>query len=113
MVTRRTAITDPRLRASRKLPAEQRPAKYSPSGLAEAREAAGVSIEELAQRTGYDASVIRSMEAGEPFHTVSISRVSAALGDHDLRQVRGEGEGSIQVTRVSHGHVIVPGESED
>jgi ribosome-binding protein aMBF1 (putative translation factor) len=60
-------------------------------GLREAREAAGVTLEELAETTGYTPGQLRSIEDGQRVHRMVVSRISAALGvDHAL--LRGESQ---------------------
>jgi transcriptional regulator with XRE-family HTH domain len=80
------------MRASSKLPSEERPTKYVASGLQAAREAASMTIQEVADACGYDPGTIASMERGAPYHTVSISRVSSVIEGHDLSQIRDEGD---------------------
>src|SRR4051794_10713204 len=78
------------MRASSKLPAQDRPTYYRAPGLQAAREAAGMSIAEVAQACGYGASIVAAMEAGEKFHSMSISRVASVIPGHDLSQIRDE-----------------------
>jgi transcriptional regulator with XRE-family HTH domain len=63
---------------------------YEAPGLEAARVAAGLTIAELAQRTGYPVSVIQALEAGGSAHTNTISRLAANIGPHDLRLIRKE-----------------------
>ena len=79
------------MRASSKLPTEQRPIRYQAPGLAAAREAANMSVEEVAELCGYSPGVITAMESGVAFHTVSISRVASVIPNHDLSLIRDEG----------------------
>jgi ribosome-binding protein aMBF1 (putative translation factor) len=79
-------------RASSKLPSEERPTRYRAVGLQAAREAAGMTVEEVAQACGYPAAVIRSMESGTAeYHTLSISRASSVIPNHNLSEIRDEG----------------------
>lgn len=77
--------------ASSKLPTEERPTYYTAPGLQAAREAAGMAVEEVADLCGYSPEVVSSMEAGKPYHSVTISRVSSAIPGHDLSLIRDEG----------------------
>jgi hypothetical protein len=79
------------MRASERKPTGERPQRYTASGLQAAREAANMSIEEVASLCGYSPAVITAMESGVPFHTVSISRVSSVIPNHDLSLIRDEG----------------------
>jgi ribosome-binding protein aMBF1 (putative translation factor) len=73
----------------------------------EAREAAGVSLAELAELTNYPVDVLAKIEAGNvPVPRLTTSRISAVLATEHTK-VRGEREG--EVTRIRD--VIVPGES--
>ena len=75
-------------------------------GMKEAREAAGVSLSELSEMTGYSSDLLRKIEAGDvPVPRITTSRISAVLGV-ETPLVRGEGEN--EVTRLRD--VIVPGE---
>lgn len=76
--------------ASSKLPTELRPTRYTAPGLQAVREAAGMTVEQVAEACGYGPSVIRAMEAGHLFHTVSISRVASVIPGHDLSLIRDE-----------------------
>ena len=95
MVARRkfTGVRDrvrERMRASEGQPTQSRPTFYQASGLQAARVAAGMTVEEVAELCGYSADVIRAMESGTPFHSVSISRVSSVIPNHDLSLIRDE-----------------------
>ena len=79
------------MRASSKLPTEERPTKYVSVGLQAAREVAGMTVEEVASACGYNPGVIAQMERGIPFHTGSISRAASVIPNHDLRLIRAEG----------------------
>ncbi len=75
-------------------------------GMKEAREAAGVSLAELSEMTGYSSDLLAKIEAGDvPVPRITTSRISAVLATEHTK-VRGEQAG--QVTRVRD--VIVPGE---
>jgi DNA-binding XRE family transcriptional regulator len=78
------------MKASSKLPTEQRPTRYVAVGLQAAREAASMTQAEVADIAGYNVGVVQQMERGQPFHTVRISRVSSAIPGHDLSQIRQE-----------------------
>jgi predicted transcriptional regulator len=76
-------------------------------GMKEAREAAGLSLAELAELTNYPPDLLAKIEAGDvPVPRITTSRISAALATEHTK-VRGEREGE-EVTRVRD--VIVPGE---
>jgi ribosome-binding protein aMBF1 (putative translation factor) len=80
------------IRASSKLPTEERPTHYAVKGgaLKAARLAAGMSVEQVAARSGYSVGVVESMEASATYHTVSISRVASVIPGHDLSKIRKE-----------------------
>lgn len=80
----------PAMRASSKLPAQERPTYYRAVGLRQAREAANMTIEQVAALSGYGPEIVRSMENGTAYHTVSISRVSSVIPGHDLSLIRDE-----------------------
>jgi DNA-binding XRE family transcriptional regulator len=79
------------MRASSRLPTEQRPIKYTASGFQQAREDAGLTRGEVAEISGYSVGVIAQIEAGYPFHTLTVSRASSAIPNHDLAEIRDEG----------------------
>ena len=85
--------------ASSRLPTGERPIRYRAVGLRAAREAAGMTVEEVARLCGYGPDMIRRMEDGHPYHTTEVSRAASVIPGHDLRLIRGEGPGSVQVTR--------------
>lgn len=89
MVRSRADFFD-QMRASSKLPTAMRPTHYTAPGLRAAREAAGMTIEEVAELSGYGVGVIASLEAGHPHHTVSISRVASVIPGHNLAEIRDE-----------------------
>lgn len=89
------------MRNSSKLPTQDRSTYYPAPGLQATREAAGLTQEQLAERAGYALAVVSALENGGTAHTVTISRLAAACGVHDLRVVRGEGPGGVQVTRFA------------
>jgi ribosome-binding protein aMBF1 (putative translation factor) len=67
-------------------------------GMKEAREAAGVSLGELAELTNYPVDLLRKIEAGNvPVPRITTSRISAALATEHTA-VRGEGPQ--EVTRL-------------
>jgi transcriptional regulator with XRE-family HTH domain len=67
-------------------------------GLKEAREAAGVTLEGLAELTGYPADFLQRMEnEGQTAPRVVTSRISAVLG---VEHVAVRGEGPQEVTRL-------------
>ena len=75
-------------------------------GLKAAREARGVTLEALAQLTGYPLEHLRKIEEdGQVAPRIVTSRISAVLGVEHLG-VRGEQPS--EVTRI--GDVLVPGE---
>ncbi len=76
-------------------------------GMQAAREAAGLSLAELSEMTGYSSDLLAKIEAGNvPVPRITTSRISAALATEHTK-VRGEREGE-EVTRIRD--VIVPGE---
>jgi len=77
--------------ASSKLPTEERPTFYTAPGLQAAREAAGMTVEQVAALCGYSAGVVSLMEAGTAYHSVTVSRVSSVIPGHDLSLIRDEG----------------------
>jgi hypothetical protein len=50
-----------------------------------------MTVEEVAAASGYGVATIRSMEAGAPYHSMSISRAASTIEGHDLRNIRAEG----------------------
>ncbi len=67
-------------------------------GMKEAREAAGLSLAELAELTNYPPDLLRKIEAGNvPVPRVTTSRISAALG---VEHVAVRGEGPQEVPRL-------------
>jgi len=75
-------------------------------GMQAAREAAGVSLAELSEMTGYSSDLLAKIEAGNvPVPRITTSRISAVLATEHTA-VRGEGPQ--EVTRIRD--VIVPGE---
>ncbi len=66
-----------------------RGARCAAPGLRRAREAAGVSREELAEKTGYTVQTLAALEDGETVHRMNVSRIAAALGV-DPALLRGE-----------------------
>jgi len=76
---------------ARKATPELRPTHYPAPGLRAAREAAGLTVEELGERCGYGAGVVAALEAGGTAHSQTISRIAANTGPHDLRRIRDEG----------------------
>jgi hypothetical protein len=80
------------MRASRKVPAEERPTKITASGLQAAREAAGLTREELAELSNSSVGVIAGIENGGRYHLLTISRASSGLPPphNDLRFIRDE-----------------------
>jgi transcriptional regulator with XRE-family HTH domain len=72
---------------------------YAPApGMREAREAAGMSLEELAAQTGYPAYVLAELERGtRPAPRIVTSRISAVLG---ATTVDVRGAWSENVTRI-------------
>lgn len=82
-------------------PPEERPTHYRAPGLHAARLAAGLTVEELGERCGYGAAFVTMLEDGGTAHSQTISRIAANIGPHDLRQIRGEGPGGVQVTRAA------------
>ena len=87
--------------ASSKLPMSERPTRLRAPGLRAAREAAGMTVEDVARLCGYGADTIRRMEAGDSYHIGEISRAASVIPGHDLRLIRGEGPGGPQVTRAA------------
>jgi len=77
--------------ASSKLPTEERPTRYTASGLRAAREAAQMTQQEVGDLCGYGAGVVAAMENGAAYHTTSISRVASVIPGHDLSLIRDEG----------------------
>jgi transcriptional regulator with XRE-family HTH domain len=80
------------MRASRKVPAQERPTFYLATGLQQARLDAGMSIKEVAAASGYNVGTIRSMESGTAYHSMSISRASSVIEGHDLSEIRDGGD---------------------
>jgi ribosome-binding protein aMBF1 (putative translation factor) len=67
-------------------------------GMKDAREAAGVSLAELAELTNYPVGLLAEIEAGNvPVPRLTTSRISAALG---AEHVAVRGEGPQEVTRL-------------
>lgn len=58
-------------------------------GLRPAREAAGVTLQELAEKTGYGTGQLAAIEGGEMVHRLCVSRIAATLGV-DPALLRGE-----------------------
>jgi hypothetical protein len=79
------------MRASSTLPIEERPTRCQAPGLQAARLAAGMSIEQVAEISGYGAGVVRAAENGAVYHWGTISRISSAIPGHNLRLIRDEG----------------------
>ena len=79
------------MRATQKVPAQERPTYYRAVGLQAAREAAGMTQAEVADLCGYSVGVIASMEAGTAYHTASISRAASVIPGHNLSLIRDEG----------------------
>jgi|SRR5215208_359956 len=81
------------MRASSKLPSEQRPMRITASGLQQARLNASMSVQELAVASNCSPGLIAQIEAGARVHLLSISRASSGLPapHNDLRQIRDEG----------------------
>ena len=75
------------------------PQLYAPApGMKDAREAAGVSLAELAELTGYSSDLLAKIEAGDlPVPRLTTSRISAVLATEHTA-VRGEGPQ--EVTRL-------------
>jgi DNA-binding XRE family transcriptional regulator len=78
------------MQASSKLPAEERPIHTTAPGLQAAREAAGMTREQVAALCGYSVRTVEAMENGTSFHWMSISRVASVIPGHDLSQIRAE-----------------------
>ncbi len=57
-----------------------RGARSAAPGLRKAREAAGLSQQELAEKTGYSVQIIAALEAGAVVRMTEVSRVASALG---------------------------------
>jgi len=79
------------MRASSKLPSEERPTKYTASGFQAAREAAGMTQAEVAEASGYSVGLIAAIESGALYHTLTISRAAGVIPGCDLRLIRDEG----------------------
>jgi hypothetical protein len=80
------------MRASSKLPSEERPMRITASGFQQARINAGMSIEELAVASNCNPGLIARIEGGGRVHMLSISWASSGLPapHNDLRQIRDE-----------------------
>ena len=95
MPTRRRSIRDLErygpMRASSKLPMQERPTQCSAPGLRAARLAAGMSLEEVGTACGYGAGLVHAAEEGAVLHLGVISRISSTIPGHDLRTIRQEG----------------------
>jgi ribosome-binding protein aMBF1 (putative translation factor) len=80
------------MRASSKLPSEQRPMRITASGLRPARLAAGMSVAELAAASNCDPGLIAMIEAGRRGHMLSISWASSGLPApfNNLAEIRDE-----------------------
>jgi len=79
-------------RASSKLPSEERPTKYTASGFRAAREAAAMTVDEVAALCGYSRGVIVGIENGGTYHTLTISRAASVILNHNLSLIRDEGD---------------------
>jgi DNA-binding XRE family transcriptional regulator len=76
--------------ASSKLPSEERPTKYTASGFRAAREAAAMTVDEVAALCGYSRGVILGIENGGTYHTLTISRAASVIPNHNLSLIRDE-----------------------
>ena len=76
--------------ASSKLPSEERPTKYTASGFRAAREAAAMTVDEVAALCGYSRGVILGIENGDTYHTLTISRAASVIPNHNLSLIRDE-----------------------
>jgi DNA-binding XRE family transcriptional regulator len=76
--------------ASSKLPSEERPTKYTASGFRAAREAAAMTVDEVAALCGYSRGVILGIENGGTYHTLTISRAASMIPNHNLSLIRDE-----------------------
>lgn len=70
-------------------PLEERAAQCEAPGLRWAREAAGMTLEQLAERAGYTAAVVADIEDGKIVHRMVVSRLAGVLGA-DPAVLRGE-----------------------
>ncbi len=70
---------------------EERGGRCRAPGLRQAREAAGVTQAELAEKTGYSTSLLNALEGGggKTVHRMVVSRIAAVLGV-DPALLRGE-----------------------
>src|SRR5918994_1261206 len=82
-------VTGSSMRASSKLPMDERPTRMTASGPQAARGAAGMTVEQLAEASNCSAGLIRSAEAGALLHVGLISRASCGLPPpfNDLRLI--------------------------
>lgn len=70
-------------------PLEERAARCEAPGLRWAREAAGMTLEQLAEKAGYSVGVVADIEDGKIVHRMVVSRLAGVLGA-DPAVLRGE-----------------------